>query len=193
MRVGVDLDGCVYDFIGSLREYIHRTYAVPCEQMPPPTRWEFYEDWGYTLDDYRSLAHEGSDAGIVFGWGRPLPGSRHVLRSLARTGHSLHVVTARDFGDQEAMKERTRAWLGRHRIPFDTLTFSGDKTLISTDAFIDDHPGNVDALREVGCEGWLLDCGRADQAGHPFLIGSWWEFETKVRALDLFYREGVTA
>lgn len=184
MRIGVDLDGCVYGFVSALREYIRQTEGRT--DLPQQTCWEFYEtDWGYTPEAFRELCDAGVDAGVVFAYGEPIPGSVEVLRRLKERGHSIHIVTSRHFGSPGASERVTREWLDRHQVPYDSLTFSHDKTIVPTDIFIDDYSANVAALRAAGVEAWMLldqdcDCIREDQRDQPYQIDSWKEFEQKV-------------
>lgn len=142
-RVGVDLDGVLYDFPGSMRAFLTEgLYDRPEDLFPEPTRWEFYEDWGYSQDEFHQLVLQGCTAGVVFTHGDPYPGTVEALRRLVDAGHTIHIVTHRPAYAHTATKE----WLWAHDIPYDTLTFSGDKTSVPTDYFIDDKPENYHAL-----------------------------------------------
>lgn len=151
--VGIDLDGVCYDFADSLRTFLEGTHR----KYPNPTRWEFYEDWGYSLEEFLDLCHDGVNAGVIFSHGDPFPGVRDALLRLRDAGHTLHVVTDRSFGKGGASEAATRVWLDTHQIPFDSLTFSADKTIVRTDYMIDDKLANYDALHAVGCNVFLLD------------------------------------
>ena len=178
LEIGVDLDGCVYDFVAALRSYLADATGADPASMPDATRWEFFEDWGLDLGAFLAACDSGVDAGVIFATGEPLAGSLESMGRLRDAGHRIHIVTDRSFGHRS--EHNTLAWLADHRVPYDSVTFSADKTSVRTDTFIDDRPVNVDALRAVRCEAWLLDQGRSDQAGHPFLIASWAGFEAKV-------------
>ena len=151
--VGIDLDGVCYDFADSLRTFLEGTHR----KYPNPIRWEFYEDWGYSLEEFLDLCHDGVDAGVIFSHGEPFPGTRDALLRLRAAGHSLHVITDRSFGKGGGSEAATRVWLDTHKIPFDSLTFSPDKTIVRTDYMIEDKLSNYDALRAAGCEVYLLD------------------------------------
>lgn len=185
MRIGYDLDGCCFRFVPSLAEFIRQDTGRT--HFPIQTCYEFYEvDWGYTLEEFMDFCHRGTDAGVVFGWGEPIWESLDVLHRFRGAGHSLHIITDRSWGSPGASERVTRDWLDRFGYPYDSLTISRDKTVVPTDMFIDDKPRNVDELRAVGCEAWMLldqDClphGRKDQEGHPLMIRTWSDFERKV-------------
>ena len=186
MRLGIDLDGCCYGFVPSLAHFIYLDTGR--KDFPPHTCYDFYSvDWGYTLDEFLDFCHRGVDAGVVFGFGEPLTDSRETLIRLKEAGHSLHFVTDRRLGSPGRSEEVTLGWLERVGIPYDTLTVSKDKTVVPTDLFVDDKPENVDALRGVGCQAWMLldqerlPDGRKDQDGHPYMIRTWGDFEQKVK------------
>ena len=160
LRVGVDLDGVWHDFAGSLRYFLQTSHAnkpFGDGTYPEPLRWDFYLDWGLTLEDFLQACHDGVDAGIVFSHGDPNEGSREVFESIRAAGHSIHVVTDRPFGTNGASEAATRSWLDHHGLAFDSLTFSGDKTIVNTDIFIEDKPENYTALDACGVEVWLVN------------------------------------
>jgi len=164
LRIGVDLDDVLYPFVRGLALFIHESTGRPLEELGPATCWEFYErNWGYTENEFLELFEAGVDAGVVFSEGDPLPGSVEAVRALKEAGHSVHIVTDRFVGRRS--HANTEEWLAKHEIPYDSLTYSRDKTVVRTDAFIDDNSKNVLALREAGCAAFLLDTGRSDQAG----------------------------
>ena len=185
MKIGVDIDGVCYMFVSALREHIRQTGGRV--DLPQQTCWEFYEkDWGYTFEEFLELCNTGVDAGVVFGFGDPVPGSVETLRRLKDRGHTIHIVTSRAFGSPGSSERVTREWLELHGVPYDTLDFTSDKTIVRTDMFIDDYAANVDALRAAGTEAWLLldqdPCGnvRDDQRDHLYQISTWADFEQKV-------------
>lgn len=180
-RVGVDLDGVCYDFSASVREYLtHIGWAHSC---PEPTRWEFYEDWGLSLGGFLDICHDGVDAGVIFSYGDPYPRVREALRLIRAKGHTIHIVTDRSFGTNGASEAATRSWLDRHDLPFDSLTFSADKTVVRLDAMVDDKLANYDALDKAGVDVRLLTraWNRAD------------DFVPRQRVLDLLHFAEVVA
>lgn len=186
MRIGIDLDGCVYSFTDSLRAWLVDNGYPAAQVASRETCWEFYEvDWGMSLGDFLAECRRAADAGWLFSHGLPLPDSAETMWALADAGHELHIVTDRAFGTTpHASRLNTLRWLHDYGIPFDSLTFSADKTAVLCDMFLDDRPRNVDALVAVGCDAWLLDNGRTDQAGHGRLIPSWAEFRALAESTE---------
>jgi hypothetical protein len=157
MRVGIDLDGVCYDFSASVREYlVTHANTHTHDDTPHPTRWEFYEDWGLDLDGFLATCHDGVDAGIVFAHGEPYPNTAEAFHLIQQAGHTIHVVTDRSFGSNGKSEAHTRTWLDCHGLPFDSLTFSADKTVVRLDVMVDDKIANYDALEAAGVDAYLL-------------------------------------
>lgn len=155
MRVGIDLDGVCYDFAASFREYI-TSWVDRRRYCPAPTRWEFYEDWGMGLDEFLGHCHDGVDRGIIFTYGAPLPRVAEAFAWIKAAGHSIHIVTDRSFGAPGASAAATLAWLAKYQLPYDSITFSSDKTIAAVDVMVDDKPENYAALVEGGVHAYLL-------------------------------------
>lgn len=152
MRVGIDADGVMYDFAASWAHFL----GIP---HPNPQRWEFYEDdhcGGYTAAEFVNTCHAGVDAGVIFTHGDPYPNTREALQWIKAAGHTIHIVTDRSFGSPGASAAATIAWLRRHDLPFDHITFTADKTVANVDVMVDDKPENYHALEAAGVRAYLL-------------------------------------
>jgi 5'(3')-deoxyribonucleotidase len=153
--IGVDLDGVLYDFHAACQRWlVHLGYHPHEVVLNPDAGWHFYEEWDIEPDDWKNIVDAGVDAGVIFG-GPIFDGVVEPLRRLSSAGHTLHVVTARDYGTNLSSHEVTRTWLAAHEVPHDHLTFSADKTAVPTDFFIDDHLGNYDSLVSAGTQAFL--------------------------------------
>lgn len=178
MRIGVDADNVFYDF--------GESFLTWCGlEVRPPSSWEFYEDYGMTLEQYLERFAEGVDAGHIFRIGAPIPGSLEGMKVLKEMGHTIHIVTDRFVGKNSILN--TAEWIKEYQPPFDTLTFSKDKTIVRTDMFVDDRPSHIDALNNIGTQAYLFYTGRSDQDkwianydGTVPVVYSWPEFVDKV-------------
>lgn len=160
MRVGFDLDGVGYAFETALYDYLAK--SVHAEKYPaaglPTRRWEFYEDWGMSLEQFLDLCHEAADAGHIFYAGGCLDNFPAAVRKVKNLGHSVHIITDRAFGSSpEVSQDLTRLWLKEHDVLYDSLTFSADKTIVPTDVFVEDKLANYDALEAVGTYTYLVN------------------------------------
>ena len=175
MRIGLDLDGCLYNFEDSVRQYL-AGHGYPRELMPDPERWSFHEDWGLTLEAFKTTCNRGVNDGVIFNYGRPYDGVTESVQRIRDAGHTIHVITARFYGEPGVAQMLTVSWLARYSIPFDTITFSHDKTVVPTDFMIEDNIRNYDALEEAGTCAVLMD--RAWNRGTP-------EDYRRLRAFDM--------
>jgi hypothetical protein len=159
LRVGFDIDGVMYDFAESLRQYMRyfgydKKYNM-CEGEV--SKWHFYHDWGMTDAEFVNHCHKGVDAGFVFAHGGTRDNSPDAVRFVKDLGHSVHIITDRSFGSTpERSHFATRQWLYLNDIPYDTLDFSADKTCRETDIFIEDKLENYDALVAAGVDCYLV-------------------------------------
>lgn len=150
LRIGVDLDGVVYDFAGVLREYVLTRDLVPVRKAFPTVRaWDLHKEWGLTRAEFDSICQDAIKDNWLFRVGRPVSGALDTLYQLHWTC-GIHIVTARDFGLMDLVQEATRLWLRDHGIYFDSLTFSADKTVVPVDIFIEDNVENYLALDAEG-------------------------------------------
>ena len=75
-----------------------------------------------------------------------------MLWRLSDLGVWIRIITHRlyvNWGHAVTVSD-TVAWLDEHRIPYRDICFLGDKPQVGADAYIDDAPHNIDALRRAG-------------------------------------------
>ncbi|MGW5267214.1 5' nucleotidase, NT5C type [Rhodococcus sp. NPDC003994] len=166
--IGIDLDGVLYDFGTAIADYYSRAHGVRRDTLPAPTHWHFYRDWGLTDDDFRQLCNDAADARQL--WERHIVhrDDNIALRRLRDAGHRIHIITARDAGTDPAITRiATIQWLYWNDVPHDNITFSKDKTVVTTDWFLEDNVGNYDALDAAGSRPVLIDRAWNQDADHP--------------------------
>ena len=165
MKLGIDLDGVIYPFNKQWENYVRgwyttcqRDYGIP--DIPQWARdlmirfpkelprighnWKFYEALGLSDEDFGTICHQGVDEGYIFWVGEPYPGARPILERLRKEGHTIHIITHRFFGRKSVVA--TEEWLTDNEIPFDTLTFAKDKSIVGVDLLVDDLWTNLDAM-----------------------------------------------
>lgn len=187
MRLGIDLDGVVYDYVAAFEDYLRDRYPEKYDyDAYPPFRaddWYFFKEWGISTEEFLRLNAEAVDEGILFRRGHSIPGSIPTLRYLSDQGHSIHIITHRTFGTQSGAN--TFEWLQNHGVPHDTVTFAEDKTFIGVDLLLDDRVKNVDASRAAGIPAVLFS-QRWNREAHnrlPFVSG-WSDFADYVGEFD---------
>jgi 5'(3')-deoxyribonucleotidase len=78
-----------------------------------------------------------------------IPGARKYLRTLSDEGVRIRIITHRLFNDyfHGAAVSQTIEWLDRHGIPYWDLCFMKAKEQVGADIYVEDSPGNLEALR----------------------------------------------
>ncbi|QIG58779.1 5' nucleotidase [Gordonia phage DatBoi] len=156
-RVMIDLDGVLFDFADALRDSLI-DIGFNVRDLPAPTKWAFFEEWGLTLKGFEMVYNRAVRHGALFSHRAADRADIAALHQIHRGGHTIHIVTARGMGPLKALAhEQTAEWLRTNQIPYDTLTFAEDKTIIQTDFALEDNRDNYDALVAAGTRAYLYD------------------------------------
>lgn len=160
LRVGVDCDGVLYNFQNAFRRYVHEVNGGHgighcINGCSYEGDWNFYRKWGIDDNRFIQLCNSGADAGHIFSGGIKR-GVKNAMDRIAKVAE-IHIVTDRSFGSTpEVSQQLTRNWLKKYSIPYDTLTFSADKTGVPTDMFVEDKIENYDVLVKAGVKAYLI-------------------------------------
>lgn len=188
LDVGLDLDGCFYDFAAAyfsacLR--MGRITGAARTRFKAAERWEFYEDYDHDLSAFLENCSDAADRGLL--WSGPVErAGRAAWNALFMEGHLLHVKTDRSFGSHPVASEvGTYMWLGHNGLGHASVTFGVDKTQgPPVDIFLDDKLANYDALDAAGVQVWLMDRPwNQDPGDTRRRVYTHDEFVTRVRVL----------
>lgn len=149
--LGVDLDGVCGDYTAAFRRVVAADFAVEESTLGPQTSWDFTE-WGVDPADFDRLHRLAVLEHRMFRDMDPLPGCAEVLWRLSDAGVWIRIITHRlcvNWGHAMAVAD-TVTWLDRTGVPYRDLCFLGRKPEVEADAYIDDGPHNVTALRADG-------------------------------------------
>ena len=101
-----------------------------------------------------------------------MPGARSALQTLQRQ-FRIVIITAR----RPTARPQTEEWLRAHKIPFDELHLTGEKTEVAEDlAFaVDDHPAHAREYISQGIRVFLMDqpWNRLFSASGVTRVASW--------------------
>lgn len=146
--VNVDMDGVVYDFVDAMRDafdYRRDTFGNTTE-WPNPDRWQIWDVWPITRQQFYDVLYAEIREGIMFRYGLEIEGAKAALEGLARRGWHIRIVTNKTFRDRkitETARASTLWWLSDHKIPYDTIAFTDGevgKQGLRADMVIDDKP-----------------------------------------------------
>lgn len=159
MRVGFDLDGVLFNFGQSVKDYLEATGQEHLWKSGPNPKpyWDWYKDWKWTTPQFLQFCHDGVDAGYIFR-GNVRDNAVAAVQAVKDAGHEIIVITDRNFGIEPSNSwNATREWWIDAGFPmYDELIFSADKTSRKTDIFVEDKIANFEALWDAGTPTYLI-------------------------------------
>jgi uncharacterized HAD superfamily protein len=119
MKIGIDIDGVVADFVGAFLPMLNS--IAPCG-FDEIVSHDFAKNiHGLDAQRYQSLwKAQVLDAGL-FDTINPIEGSIEALIEWIM-GHQIHLITSRP----ESAREQTISWLRHHKIPYTQVDFARD-------------------------------------------------------------------
>lgn len=143
----VDIDGCLYDFVGALRSYVTEIGVV--KDAPDPKTYYFAEEWGLSRPSF-NYEYQRFVAGDGLTCRGPEPGAVEALSAAKRLGFKVIIATARGTTGDPIFDRKARTdtvgWLNWNGVPHDGLAFLDDKRplILAADAVIEDKPDAVE-------------------------------------------------
>lgn len=173
-----DVDGVKYDFPRALGDAASVLTGRGRTEFPPALNWDFFIDWGLTLEEFLNLYERSVLELEMLAHGEPLDGSVGVWQSLRERDVRLHIAT--DCGTAGAVnesREQRLTWFDTHGFHADEVTFTADKGSVAASyaadgwvvVAVEDRPKNFDALAAAGAVALLRD--QAWNRDHTFTAG----------------------
>lgn len=150
MRIGVDLDGVVYDWESTARYLIEAHHGIKVEQ----SRYHDHIQDQVPDEIWQWLWTDGVDLGL-FKYGKYIRGSIDGLRELAKCG-TLEVVTIRP---RKVIQDTLRFISGLPDV-FNGVHILGDnglKSSVGCDIYVDDNASVIQEVRTAGREGIVFN------------------------------------
>jgi 5'(3')-deoxyribonucleotidase len=172
--LGVDLDGVVADFYEGIRPIAAEWQGVEVESLPRDVSYGLRE-WGFVGgEDYERMHRFAVMGRKLFLKLPPIPRAAAVLRRLSAKDVRIRIITNRLFlkyTHQEAVSQ-TVEWLETHGIPYWDICFMAEKAAVGADLYVDDSPGNIEALRGEGHHAIVFG-NSTNRHVHPPRAESW--------------------
>jgi 5'(3')-deoxyribonucleotidase len=152
--LGVDLDGVVGDFYGSLRKIAAEWLDKPPESLTNEVSYGL-EEWGLAeYGGYERLHRFAVTQRNLFRDMEPIKDAPAILRKLSSREIRIRIITHRLFlkYSHKATITQTVDWLDSWGIPYWDLCFMADKGAVGAHVYIDDTPANIERLRDQGCK-----------------------------------------
>ena len=144
----IDIDNTLWQFSDAFYLELKKINR----NFPTPDHWCTYDIWeGYcSVEDFIAAInriHQNQDSDQY----QPYPESRGFLSAL--NTHGFHIILASHR--MKEMRQPTERWLARHRLPYDELHLSLDKTVLfpTADVVVDDSPLTLVKAIESGASG----------------------------------------
>lgn len=158
MNIGFDKDGVIYDYTKAFHNYLRSSGIrpdLPEDYVPSHWNWFQNEPINITMEEYLRIHNQGIQEMQIFWIGELLdPDIPFQMQRIIDAGHNLNIVTYRlGFSAETA----TYKFLFDNKIPFSSVVFSKDKTVVDNDYFIEDNLNNYDALDAAGIKVYLLN------------------------------------
>tara|TARA_B100000927_G_scaffold272650_1_gene250454 strand:+ start:48 stop:647 length:600 start_codon:yes stop_codon:yes gene_type:complete len=155
-KIGIDVDGVLRDFCGSLVNVIKEDFPQYLKGKYNPdvepsldggivTDWYLENNFNCTKEDLKNI-YWYSHADKIMGDGWPMPGAIKKMYDLFEwadeQGHEVCCITSQ----RPHARHYTLKWLGKYGMDFETVYFrrGKDKWKVNVDYLVDDSPANFD-------------------------------------------------
>ena len=175
MRIGIDCDGVLRDFITDLIEGVKTTHPEHTNKIKTPTSWE-WESWlpFWTDEETEKYVFEDNYLDFFGVVASPIKSSVEdwpKLKQWAKENdHQLILVSAQ----REHCQELTTEWLQRWGIVFDEMHYTKEKWSIDVDVLIDDSPEKLDILND-----------RSVAYGRPICMKTTWNEDSQKKYMTI--------
>ena len=175
MRIGIDCDGVLRDFIPDVINLIKEKHPEHADKILEPTSWE-WESWlpFWTEDETEKFVFEDNYERLFGPEAHPIHTSAYDWPKLVHwakeQGHELVLVSAQ----RPHCEEPTRQWLDKWGFDFDEIHFTKLKQLIDVDVLIDDSPEKLDTFKN-----------RSIERGSPICYRQTWNQECQKKYMTI--------
>jgi uncharacterized protein (DUF924 family) len=121
--VGIDMDGVIYDFAKVFHAYAQTKMG---KELPLPTTWDFYKEWGLTDQQFDEWLVEGVQKAQLFNCDAPMDNTVEGWNLLKENDIKIHLLTHRG----SVSYEQTIHWLERFGFYPDSLHFGTNKGIL---------------------------------------------------------------
>lgn len=149
--LGVDLDGVCADYFSGFRSAVARERGVDEATLTEDVSWDFLE-WGLDTEGFLDIHRRAVQDHRLFVELAAIEGVSDSLWRLSDAGVWIRIVTHRLAinWDHRTIVSDTVEWLDSNSIPYRDICFLGRKPEVQANAYVEDAPHNIEALREAG-------------------------------------------
>ena len=192
--LGVDLDGVVGDFYGSIRKIAAEWLNKPLDTLTTEVTYGF-DEWGIDeFGGYDRLHRFAVTQRNIFRDMEPIEHAPAILRKLASQDIRIRIITHRLFlkYSHRTTITQTVDWLDNYDIPYWDLCFMKDKVAVGAHMYIDDAPENIINLRNQGCKTIVFSNSTNREMAGP-RANNWFDVERLVMEAREEWKTGTAA
>jgi beta-phosphoglucomutase-like phosphatase (HAD superfamily) len=153
--LGLDLDGVVADFYGTIRPLAAEWLGKPLDDLTESPTYGLHE-WGFNGSgaEYQKFHRWAVVQRRLFSSLAPIPGAAPALRRLSDDKVRIRIITNRLFIPHfhAPAVAQTVEWLDVHGVPYWDLCLMPDKTAVQANVCLEDTPTNIEELRAAGAD-----------------------------------------
>ena len=148
MRIGIDCDGVLRDFIGQVQDTIKKYHPELATQLKTSTSWD-WEQWlpFWTDEETEKFVFE-DHVEEIFYTADAIESSIEDFPKLRKwaddNGHELILVSAQ----RDDCIDITNMWLDNYRFKFDERIYTHKKHLVDVDVLVDDSPAKLSQFKK---------------------------------------------
>ena len=172
MRIGIDCDGVLRDFIPALIDSIKKTHPEHADKIKTSTSWD-WEQWLPFWTDAETEKYVFEDNYIdLFGIDVPPIESSFedwpkLVKWAKANDHQLILVSAQ----RENCKDLTDMWLEKYGFDFKEKIYTHHKWAVDVDYLVDDSPEKISDFNEKSVndgkaicmkQSWNQECQNSD-------------------------------
>ena len=175
MRIGIDCDGVLRDFIPALIDSIKETHPEHADKIKTSRSWD-WEDWLPFWTDAETEKYVFEDNYIdLFGIDVPpimssIEDWPHIVKWAKENNHQLILVSAQ----REHCEELTDAWLEKYGFDFKEKHYTQNKWAVDIDVLIDDSPAKLKKFND-----------RSVNHGHSICMKQSWNKECQESSMSI--------
>jgi 5'(3')-deoxyribonucleotidase len=190
--LGVDLDGVVGDFYGSIRKIAAEWLNKPLETLTTEVTFGL-DEWGISeFGGYDRLHRFAVTQRNIFRDMEPIKNAPAILRKLSNQNIRIRIITHRLFlkYSHRTTITQTVDWLDNYDIPYWDICFMNDKGAVGAHVYIDDAPENIISLRNQGCK-TIVFSNSTNRDIHGPRADNWFEVERLVMEAKEEWKTGT--
>jgi len=162
MKIGIDCDGILRDFTGSVQKTIEKYHPEYKTKLKKPTSWD-WEQWipFWTEEETEKFIFEDHVEEIFYTadvYDEALEDFPKLVEWAKENGHELVLVSAQ----RDDCIDITDMWLNNYRFKFDEKHYTKLKHLVDVDVLIDDSPAKLGRFKKQSITKGVPICFRQD-------------------------------